>query len=140
MGRYTSIHTMPITPRKSSKNIPFLIVAAEVLPAATGPINTRDGAGCGCGCGLGVDTAAVEALVGEWTRLKAPTGHTQGQTEGTRGSQNMRIRRKGGEFEALGQLRTFVGGPAAAQWAMAGGAPAPQLNDRSQPRPQGGNG
>ena len=52
----------------------------------------------------------------------------------------MRMRRKGGEFEALRLLRTLVGGPAAAQWAMAGGAPAPQLNDRSQPRPQGGNG
>ena len=24
---------------------------------------------CGCGCGLGVDTAAVDALVGEWERL-----------------------------------------------------------------------
>ena len=52
----------------------------------------------------------------------------------------MRMRRKGAEFEALGLLRTFVGGPAAAQWAMAGGAPAPQLNDRSRPRPQRGNG
>ena len=70
-----------------------------------------------------------------------PTGHTQGQTEGThRAGQIMRMRRKGGEFEALRLLRTLVGGPAAAQWAMAGGAPAPQLNDRSQPRPQGGNG
>ena len=44
------------------------------------------------------------------------------------------------EFEALGLLRTFVGGPAAAQWAVAGEAPAPQLNDRSRPRPQRGNG
>ena len=39
------------------------------LLAATEPRNTRDGAGCGCGCGLGVDTAAVDALVGEWERL-----------------------------------------------------------------------
>jgi len=39
------------------------------------------------------------------------------------------MRRKGGEFEALEELRTFVGGPAAAYWAMAGEAPAPQLND-----------
>ena len=39
------------------------------LLAATGPRNTRDGAGCDCGCGLGVDTAAVDALVGEWERL-----------------------------------------------------------------------
>ena len=52
----------------------------------------------------------------------------------------MRIRQKGGEFEALGQLHTFVGSPAAAQWAVAGEAPAPQLNDRSRPRPPGGNG
>ena len=52
----------------------------------------------------------------------------------------MRIRQKGGEFEALGQLHTFVGSPAAAQWAVAGEAPAPQLNDRSRPRPQRGNG
>ena len=39
------------------------------LLAATGPRNTRDGAGYGCRCGLGVDTAAVDALVGEWERL-----------------------------------------------------------------------
>ena len=52
----------------------------------------------------------------------------------------MRIRRNGGEFEGLGLLRTFVGDPATAQWATVGEAPAPQLNDRSQPRPQGGNG
>jgi hypothetical protein len=53
-----------------------------MLLAATGPRNTRDGAGCGCGCGLGVDTAAVDALVGEWERLWGAAGHTQGQTEG----------------------------------------------------------
>ena len=40
-----------------------------MLLAATGPRNTHDGAGCDCGCGLGVDTAAVDALVGEWERL-----------------------------------------------------------------------
>ena len=39
------------------------------LLAGTGPRNAREGAGCGCGCGLGVDTAAVDALVGEWERL-----------------------------------------------------------------------
>ena len=39
------------------------------LLEAIGPRNTRDGAGCDCGCGLGVDTAAVDALVGEWERL-----------------------------------------------------------------------
>ena len=44
------------------------------------------------------------------------------------------------EFEVRGLLRTFARGPTAAQWAVAGGAPAPQLNDRSRPRPQGGNG
>ena len=40
-----------------------------MLLAAAGPRNTRDGTGCDCGCGLGVDTAAVDALVGEWERL-----------------------------------------------------------------------
>ena len=52
----------------------------------------------------------------------------------------MRIRRNGGEFEGLGLLHTFVGDPATAQWATVGEAPAPQLNDRSPPRPQRGNG
>jgi len=60
---------MPITPENNNKNIPFLIVAAEVLPAATGPKNTHDGGGGCCGCGLGVDTATVDALVGRWARL-----------------------------------------------------------------------
>ena len=57
-----------------------------------------------------------------------------------RGSQIMRIRRNGGEFEGLGLLRTFVGDPATAQWATVGEAPAPQLSDRSRSRPQRGNG
>ena len=57
-----------------------------------------------------------------------------------RGSQIMRIRRNGGEFEGLGLLHTFVGDPATAQWATVGEAPAPQLNDRSRSRPQRGNG
>ena len=72
-----------------------------------------------------MDTAAVDALVGEWPRLEAPTEHTQGQREGTRGSQIIGMRQNGGEFEALGLLRTFGGGPAAAQWAMAGGGARP---------------
>ena len=59
---------------------------------------------------------------------------------GHRGSQMMRMRRKGAEFEAWTLLRTFVGRPAATQWDVAGEAPAPQLNDRSRPRPQRGNG
>ena len=67
-------------------------------------------------------------------------GGQRAREEGRRGSQIMRIRQKGAEFEALGLLRTFVGCPAAAQWAVAGEAPAPQLNDRSRPRPQRGNG
>ena len=50
----------------------------------------------------------------------------------------MRMRRKGAEFEGLGLLRTFVSDPATAQWATVGEAPAPQLNDRSPPRPQRG--
>ena len=57
-----------------------------------------------------------------------------------KGSQIMRIRRNGGEFEGLGLLRTFVGDPATAQWATVGEAPAPQLSDRSRSRPQRGNG
>ena len=52
-----------------------------------------------------MDTAAVDALVGEWPQLEAPTEHTQGQREGTRGSQIIGMRQKGGEFEALEQLR-----------------------------------
>jgi hypothetical protein len=70
----------------------------------------------------------------------APYRAHTGPDRGRNGGQIMRMRRKGAEFEALGLLRTFAGGPAAAQWAMAGGAPAPQLNDRSRPRPQCGRG
>ena len=51
----------------------------------------------------------------------------------------MRMRPSFAEFEALALLRTFVAGPATAQWAAVGEAPAPQLNDRSRPRPQRGN-
>jgi len=60
---------MPITPENNNKNIPFLIVAAEVLPAATGPKKTPDDCGGCCGCGPGVDTATVDALVSRWARL-----------------------------------------------------------------------
>ena len=70
----------------------------------------------------------------------AHTGHTERAHTGRHRSQIMRIRRNGGEFEGLGLLRTFVGDPATAQWATVGEAPAPQLNDRSRPRPQRGNG
>ena len=87
-----------------------------------------------------MDTAAVDALVGEWPQLEAPTEHTQGQREGTRGSQIIGMRQKGGEFEALEQLRTFVGCSATAQWAAVGEAPAPQLTDRPRSPPQRGNG
>ena len=47
----------------------------------------------------------------------------EGQREGRRGRQNVRMSQKGAKFEALGLLRTFVGGPAAAQWAVAGEVP-----------------
>ena len=50
------------------------------------------------------------------------------------------MRQMCGEFEAQRLLRTFRAGPAAARWAVAGEAPAPQLNDRSPPLPQHGNG
>jgi hypothetical protein len=136
MSRYTPIHSTPITPENGRRKT----CRRSTLLAATEPRNTRDRGGCGFGCGLWVDMAAVDALVGMWARLEPPTGHTQGRSQGRNGGQIMRMRRKGAEFEALGLLRTFVGGPAAAQWAMAGGAPAPQLNDRSRPRPQRGNG
>ena len=105
------------------------------LLAATGPRNSRDGGGGGYGCGLEVDTAAVDALGGGWVRLEVPAGRSEGQREGRRGRQIVRKRRKGAGFEAQGLLRTFVGGPAAAQWAVAGGAPAPRLIDRSRPLP-----
>ena len=62
------------------------------------------------------------------------------RARGRRDRQIVRMRPERAELEAQGQVRTFVGDPSAAQWAMAGGAPAPQLNDRSRPRPQGGNG
>ena len=60
----------------------------------------HDGASCGYGCDPGVGTAALDALGGGWARLEAPTEHTQGQREGTRGSQIVRMRQKGAEFEA----------------------------------------
>ena len=47
---------------------------------------------------------------------------------------------KEAEFEVRRLLRTFEEGPAAAQLAVAGRVPAPQLNDRSPPLPQHGNG
>ena len=116
-----------------------MIVAADVLPAATGPTNTREGGFCGCGHDLRMHTAQADAIGGRCAHLVASAGQAEGQREGRRGRQNVRMRRKGAEFEAQGLLRTFVGGPAAAQWAMAGGAPAPRLIDRSRPRPQRGN-
>ena len=67
-------------------------------------------------------------------------GAHRASREPERGSQIMRMRRKGAEFEGLGLLRTFVSDPATAQWATVGEAPAPQLNDRSRSRPQRGNG
>jgi len=82
----------------------------------------------------------VDALGGGWARLEVPAGRSEGQREGRRGRQNVRMRLKRAGFEAPGLLRTFVGGPATAQWAVAGEAPAPRLIDRSPPRPQRGNG
>ena len=111
-----------------------------MLLATTGPGNSRDGGGCGYACGLGVGGAAVDALGVVRARLEVPAGRSEDQTEGRSGGQIMRMRRKGGEFEAPGLLRTFVGCPAAAQWAVAGQAPAPRPHDRSLPLPQHGNG
>ena len=95
---------------------------------------------CGYGYGLGVYAAAVDAICCQCARLEASAGQAESWREGRRGRHNVRMRPKGGEFEAQGLLRTFWRGPPAAQWAMAGEAPAPRLNDRSRPRPQGGNG
>ena len=67
-------------------------------------------------------------------------GRERARAWGRRGRFIVRMRPKGAVFEALGLLRTFLRGPAAAQWAVAGGAPAPRLNDRSRPLPQRGNG
>ena len=130
------IHTVPIRPQSDAKKQH----ARTSLPAATGPGKSRDGGGGGYACGLGVGGAAVDVLGGRWARLEAPAGRSEGQREGRRSRHIVRMRPKGAEFEALGLLRTFQRGPAAAQWAEAGGAPAPRLNDRSRPRPQGGSG
>ena len=100
----------------------------------------HDGAGCGYVCGPGVDTAALDALGGGWARLEVPAGLSEGQKECRRGRQIVRMRQNRAEFEAWRLLRTFWRVPAAAQWAVAGEAPAPQLNDRSPPLPQHGNG
>ena len=67
-----------------------------------------------------------------WMRLvsggidwKCLQGGQRAGERGKRGRHMVRIRRIGPEFEALGLLRTFQRGPAAAQWAVAGGAPPP---------------
>ena len=135
-GSYTPIHTGAITP----KIITTTFRVRSSLLAATGPRNSRDGGGGSCGCSPEVDRAAVDAHGGWWVRLEVPAGRSEGHREGRRGRQNMRVRLKPAGFEAPGLLRTFVGSPATAQWAAAGEAPAPQLNDRSRPRPQRGNG
>ena len=89
--------------------------------------------------------AAAAAVAWGWIRMPRMRWEASGldsrRLQGAeRGSQIMRMRRKGAEFEGLGLLRTFVSDPATAQWATVGEAPAPQLNDRSPPRPQRGNG
>ena len=93
----------------------------------------HDGAGCGYGCGPGVDTAALDALGGGWARL-------EGACRAVRGPERVQERQADRENEAkkarvrgLMAAAHFIDCPAAAQWAMAGEAPAPQLNDRSRP-------
>ena len=134
--RYASVHTVPIRRTIGAKKQP----ARTPLPAATGRTTTHESVLCGYGCGPGVGAAAVDALGVGWDRLEAPAGRSEGRREGRRSRHIVRMRPKGAEFEARGLLRTFQRGPAAAQWAMAGEAPAPRLNDRSRPRPQGGSG
>jgi len=91
--------------------------------------------------------AAAAAVAWGWIRMPRMRWEASGldsrRLQGdqrARERQNVRMRRKGAEFEGLGLLRTFVSDPATAQWATVGEAPAPQLNDRSPPRPQRGNG
>ena len=116
--------THRFTPVRSNRRITTTTFRVRSsLLAATGPSNSRDGGGGGYGCGLEVDTAAVDALGGGWARLEVPAGRSEGQREGRRGRQNVRMRLKRAGFEAPGLLRTFVGGPATAQWAVAGEAP-----------------
>ena len=109
-------------------------------PPATMATSVRASGLCGYGYGLGVHAAAVDAICGRCARLEASAGQAESWREGRRGRHIVRMRPKGAEFEARGLLRTFWRGPPAAQWAMAGEAPAPRLNDRSRPLPQRGNG
>ena len=134
--RYTSVHTVPIPSILGAKKQP----ARTPLPAATGPTNTHESDLCCYSYGLRVGTGAGDAIGGRRARLVTSAARAEGQTEGRRTRHIVRMRPKGAEFEARGLLRTFQRGPAAAQWAAAGGAPAPRLNDRSRPRPQGGSG
>ena len=69
--------------------------------------------------------AAAAAVAWGWIRMPRmrweasglDSRRLQGDQRGRRGSQIMRMRRKGAEFEGLGLLRTFVSDPATAQWA-----------------------
>ena len=81
-------------PENNNRNVPFLIVLAEVLPAATGPKNTREGGFCGCGHDLRMHTAQADAIGGRCARLVASAGQAEGQREGRRGRQNVRMRQK----------------------------------------------
>ena len=83
-------HTQKIT----TKTFRFCIVVAEVLPAATGPKNAREGGFCGCGHDLRMHTAQADAIGGRCARLVASAGQAEGQREGRRGRQNVRMRQK----------------------------------------------
>ena len=99
-----------------------------------------------------VDGASLEIREGSITGLVGPNG--AGKTTlfnviaGVLPPTSGRVTMAGDDITGMsphelfhkGLLRTFQRGPAAAQWAEAGGAPAPRLNDRSRPRPQGGSG
>ena len=78
----------------NNKNFPFLIVVAEVLQAGTGPKNAREGGFCGCGHDLRMHTAQADAIGGRCARLVASAGQAEGQREGRRGRQNVRMRQK----------------------------------------------
>jgi hypothetical protein len=134
------LHTDSDHADPTRKSTTTTIRGRSSMLAATGPRSTHDGGSCGYGCGLGVDTDAEDAFGGRWSRLEAPTEHTQGPYRGHERQSDHEKEAKGAKNEALWLLRTFVGCSATAQWAAVGEAPAPQLTDRPRSPPQRGNG
>ena len=86
------------------------MVAAAATGAAWGWVRTRRMPYVGGECSGGCDRRRLQG--GQRAR-------------GRRDRQIVRMRPERAELEAHGQVRTFVGGPSAAQWAMAGGGAPP---------------